>query len=148
MPGLADIANGLRVPYSTTIYAVSGDDTSGIIGILYPSGQFLLKANSQDVSLYWNHEVIPYYFQYEDKDKNKHIGASAWQGGVLTWNGRAGDITVAVERKAEVRESSLDIIQTKNGPFGSLYVNQREMDVVVNERREDTNQLSPIERAA
>lgn len=45
--GLFEVSLGLRPPYPVTIYKVSGDSASGVMGLLQPDGTFLKKAESQ-----------------------------------------------------------------------------------------------------
>lgn len=45
--GLFEVGLGLRPPYPVTIYKVSGDSASGVMGLLQPDGTFLKKAESQ-----------------------------------------------------------------------------------------------------
>ena len=44
--GLLDVALGRRKPYPETIYRVSGDSTSGVVGVLNPDGTLLVKART------------------------------------------------------------------------------------------------------
>lgn len=44
--GLLDVVLGTRPTAPTTIYKVSGDSASGVMGILFPDGRFLVKAQS------------------------------------------------------------------------------------------------------
>lgn len=44
--GLLDVILGTRPIAPTTIYKVSGDSASGVMGILFPDGRFMVKAQS------------------------------------------------------------------------------------------------------
>lgn len=45
--GLRDVVRGRTPLVPTTIYATAGDSTSGVVGLLFPNGQFLVKSSSK-----------------------------------------------------------------------------------------------------
>lgn len=58
VPGLADIAEGFRPLYPMTVYVISGDDASGIAGMVYPSGGFLPTPAPTRTAAYWGDDFV------------------------------------------------------------------------------------------
>jgi hypothetical protein len=73
VPGLAEVSMGFRPPYPVTVYQISGDDTSGIAGLLYPNGEFhpvLPSRRGQPTECYDDSEPL---------NRIKH-GTISWDG--------------------------------------------------------------------
>lgn len=51
--GLYDVARGRFPDVPTTIYLVSGDNASGVLGLLFPDGTFMCKKTSR-----WGQDVV------------------------------------------------------------------------------------------
>lgn len=68
--GLEDVALGRWVPAPTTVYLIRNNDRSGVMGVLYPEGEFLLKARSTTGST----------IQGRDDDKIPYEGQIVWDG--------------------------------------------------------------------
>lgn len=46
--GLRDLARGRTTMYPVTIYRISGDNSSGVVGVLYPDGKFVGKRSTRE----------------------------------------------------------------------------------------------------
>ena len=64
--GLKEVALGFQPPYLVTVYAISGDATSSIVGLLYPNGEFVPKSSSKTI-------------RYRDDD-DEVIATPVWSG--------------------------------------------------------------------
>lgn len=92
--GLIDVANGYRPYYPTTVYQVSGDDTSGIVGLLYPNGDFLIASTPGKAAQYWEFDETLGYKKIT-VDSKQYVVGDSWTRGEVTWDGSvAGSVNV------------------------------------------------------
>jgi hypothetical protein len=86
--GLSDVEDGLRTAIPLTIYHLSDDDTSGIAGLLMPSGEFIHTAPSSKVVKYWEFDETFKYERFVNPDTEEVIiKANSWTSGEVVWNG-------------------------------------------------------------
>jgi hypothetical protein len=81
--GLQDVREGYRPLFLTTVYQVSGDDTSGIAGLLYPDGQFKSSEPPAATQAYWDHTEVPRYAKRADG----RVVGNAWFEADVVWEG-------------------------------------------------------------
>jgi hypothetical protein len=99
--GVEDVEKGVRVAYPTTIYNLSGDDTSGIAGLLYPSGEFAQATEPPTTQRYWEHEETLRYVQVEGELNEAglpRVVGDSWREGEVVWS---GDVAGSIEPNAE-----------------------------------------------
>lgn len=97
--GLADVADGVIVLYPTTVYEVTNDDTSGIAGLLLPSGQFIPKAPRHREARYWEFSETDRYVRDATTGR---VSGDSWRRSHLAWSGQAGAIRHNVTMKTDV----------------------------------------------
>lgn len=124
VPGLAEVALGYRPAVLTTVYNVSGDDTSGIAGMLWPSGEFTPLPKPRIG------EVISYID--DDEPLNRHKKAQ------ICWDGNVGyEIEIATPVKVRI-----EIPPSKDTESTRRYVARAKHETcIVNRRRVDRNEL-------
>ena len=88
VPGLAEVAAGYRPVYPMTVYNVSGDDTSGVAGLLKPDGEFIPVRRAPATQRYWEFDETLKYDPVEAREGSpqRAIGNS-WTEGEVVWNG-------------------------------------------------------------
>jgi hypothetical protein len=147
--GLIDVEMGYETPYPVTVYAVAGDDTSGIVGLLMPSGEFIPKAGVVVTARFWEFDETLTYEKVLDADGQPVMQpnpwgdkpcnltkANSWDEGEVLWNGRAGDIQPRQSMIAEVNTF------TDEDELVKTVVRTEKKAVVVNRRLNDTNALT------
>lgn len=96
--GLADVAKGFKPNVPTTVYQVTGDDTSGIVGLLYPNGEFLPTPAPRRKATYWEHEETLSYKTIEGHDGKPRVVGDSWRTDEVLWDGSvAGSVNVLGE---------------------------------------------------
>ena len=143
VPGLIDVMSGLKVLYPTTIYQTSGDDTSGVAGMLMADGEFVAAALPKSSAEYWEFDETLAYNPVLDEEGNQihytddynerftKVAADSWTEGEVVWD---GSVTNSVNPFA--------IDGDEKGP-----VNRREWDVALTGEWETTGELwKAIER--
>lgn len=89
--GITEVELGLRPLVPTTVYNVSGDDSSGIAGLIHPNGEFVRTAKALTSQRYWNFDET---YLYKKLDDGRVVGYS-WARVEVLWDGSvAGDIDV------------------------------------------------------
>jgi len=87
------VASGYLPPYPVTVYTVDGDDTSGIAGMLFPSGEFIPVPGPR------RHDVWAWD---EHLGRRVNLGRAVWTGSVagsINPNGRDGDKEGPINRR-------------------------------------------------
>jgi hypothetical protein len=99
--GLEDIAKDVRVAYPTTIYNLTGDDASGVAGVLFPNGDFIAALPPRKVAAYWEFDETLAYEQVEGELNEAGTGprvvGDSWTLGEVLWD---GSVVGAVELHA------------------------------------------------
>jgi hypothetical protein len=90
--GVEDVHRGARVAYPTTIYNVSGDDTSGVAGLLMADGEYRPAAASRvgEQELYWEFdETLGYEKVPGEKtpEGTPRVVGNSWTTGEVVWDG-------------------------------------------------------------
>jgi hypothetical protein len=140
--GLSDVAAGYRPAYPVTVYQLSGDDKSGIAGLLFPSGQFLPVQPQRTTQRYWDHtetyryETVENLHYSEVNPGETRVVGNSWDEAEVLWDGTSGLITLNVERETEVFEQ---IGQKANGSMTVLKGTLQKVKTHV--REHDTNSL-------
>jgi hypothetical protein len=96
VPGLRDVKAGARFPFPVTVYNISGDDTSGIAGLLMPDGEFKPTQAPLTRQRYYNFDSVPDYPRNPDYDgvNGRPVMGDAWVEAEVVWDGSAaGSIT-------------------------------------------------------
>lgn len=152
--GKSDVEMGYRPAYPVTVYAVAGDDTSGIIGMLMPDGEFKPKAEAIGTAEYWEYDETLHYNKVLDAEgqpivvdgpygRKYHLTkADSWTEGEVIWNGRAGDVTPQLNMIADV--SMFEEDGTGEEVEGELktFIGNKKTAVIVNRRLNDTNAMT------
>lgn len=94
VPGLAEVAAGWRPLYPTTIYNVSGDDSSGVAGLLKPDGEFIAVKAKLATQRFWEHEETDRYVEVTVPSDSPYplstrIVGDSWREGEVVWDGSA-----------------------------------------------------------
>jgi len=137
--GLSDVVAGYRPSYPVTVYQLSGDDTSGIAGLLFPSGEFRPVTGPKKMTDYWEpDETLAYEPHYYENETPPRWGAKAnsWTKGEVLWDGTAGHIDNNVEMETEV---FVTIQQQKSG---TVFVKGLKAKVTPHVRSEDINSVT------
>lgn len=139
--GLSDVMSGKRVLVPTTVYEVSNDDTSGVAGLLFPSGEFIAKAPNRSTARYWEFEETDRYSQ----DERGRVSGYSWRTGELVWTGHAADIEPNVEFEADIYETVE--LKTRINAEGDTVmtpyvVHKKSQMVVAHKRGEDRNAMT------
>lgn len=98
--GVADVSAGYLPSFPITIYNISGDDTSGIAGLLRPNGEFVRTnppLTSQD---YWEFDETHFYQTNPFKvlESDRIAVGNSWSMGSVFWDGSvAGDISLELD---------------------------------------------------
>lgn len=93
--GVADLASGSligKVSVPTTIYNVSGDDTSGIAGLLKPDGEFIATAAPRRTAAFWEFDETLRYEKVEPQPPAnarfaRRARGNSWTSGEVLWDG-------------------------------------------------------------
>jgi hypothetical protein len=119
VPGLADVAMGWRPSSPTTVYQVSGDDTSGIAGRMTPDGVF--------------HPCLPSNVGKETYclDESQPLARDQW--GTIAWD---GIVTGTIENGVHVERR---VVTYPNGRGQKAHVEVEHN--IVNRRTHDPNEL-------
>lgn len=145
--GLNDVAEGIRVNVPTTVYEVSGDDTSGVAGLLFPSGEFIAKEVNRPTQKYWEFDETLKY-EKVGAERNEaglpRVQGNSWTEGEVIWNGHAAPVDHAITMKTDVyveveqkEKTNVDGETTLNP-----YVVSRIEEVTVNRREPDKNSIT------
>lgn len=104
VPGLAELAAGLVLMVPTTIYNISGDDTSGVAGVGFPDGTFIAAQPPKTTTRFWDFDETHEYVELADG----RVVGNSWRIGEVVWDGSAvGSIhpdTLAGEDGDKLRE--------------------------------------------
>lgn len=121
--GMTDVMAGLKVAYPTTIYQISGDDTSGVAGLLMANGEFIAAQGSRigAQQRYWEFEETDRYITTAD---GRVVGDS-WREGEVVWDGAV--------------TGSINPFATDGDEKGP--VNKREWDVALTGEWQTTGEL-------
>lgn len=105
VPGLAEVAAGVRFAVPTTIYAISGDDTSGVAGLLMPDGDFIPVQAPKRTQRFWEFDETLKFEPVLDDQGNRipvqgpygktylATKGNSWTEGEVVWDGSvAGSI--------------------------------------------------------
>ena len=137
--GLEDIEKDYRPLYPVTVYQLSGDDTSGIAGLLFPSGEFRPVPTPRTIADYWEFDETLKYEQVPGEltpEGTPRVVGNSWTTGEVHWDGCAGVITNHVEMVTDIEVSSVQ--QTK----GTLFVKSIKAKVIPHVRKKDINSLT------
>lgn len=143
--GVQDVVNGLVVNVPTTIYEVSGDDTSGVAGLLLPSGEFIAKAPARSAQKYWNFdETLRYRAKREGESGARDVVGDSWTQGEVVWDGHAAPVAHGVEMTTDVyvEVEQKTRINAEGEETNTPMVIRKIEDVKVNVRDKDTNALT------
>jgi len=88
--GLEDVARGHRVKYLTTVYNVSGDDSSGIAVMLYPDGEFVAVNPPKTEASFWEFDETLAYERYVDESGKERVRGNSWTTAPVVWDGSVG----------------------------------------------------------
>lgn len=88
VPGLSDVQQGIQVNVPTTVYNTSGDDASGVAGVLMPSGEFVQASSSKvnRLTKFWEFDETLRYVTKVEGDTKRVVGDS-WRGAQVVWDG-------------------------------------------------------------
>jgi hypothetical protein len=120
--GLADVARGLKTLYPITIYNLSGDDTSGVAGMLMPDGTFVAAPKPVTEAWFWEHEETDSYIPMPNGakwDPTRKAFAHSWRKGEVVWDGSA------------VGSLDFDALDGEEGDFQRQRVFRRNRDVSI-----------------
>jgi hypothetical protein len=142
--GLADVDAGFKPLYPVTVYQLSGDDTSGIAGLLMPSGDFLPVPEAPPrIQRYWEFDETLKYEAVE----NTHISdinpgatrvvGNSWTEGETVWDGTSAKIDTLVEMETEVNENA-----RFDHAKGTMFNKAFKVKVTPHVRRADINSLT------
>lgn len=140
VPGLAEVAAGVRFSVPTTIYVVSGDDTSGVAGVLLPSGEFIKAASLVQKSRFFEFSETDRYVQVVDVDQDgnyfrRRVIGDSWREGEVVWNGGVnGSVDPLSLDGSDVPEEQED--EPRFGP-----INRRTWEVNLTGPRQTTGEL-------
>lgn len=93
VPGLAEVEAGYRPPYPVTVYNLTGDDTSGVAGLLMPDGTFLAAPRPRAFQWFWEHEETDRYEKVLNRFSNPsnesvfRVVGDSWRVGRVVWDG-------------------------------------------------------------
>lgn len=97
--GRSDVLAGAEVLVPTTVYEVTGDDASGVAGILFPTRAFTEASPEKLTAKYWESDETLKYEVTVDADLNDpskpvvRVIGNSWARGEVVWNGTvAGSI--------------------------------------------------------
>jgi hypothetical protein len=148
--GLADVDAGYRPLYPVTVYQISGDDTSGIAGMLFPDGRFLEASEQRKTARFWEFDETLRYEPVLDAEGKRIpvlgpygktyllVKGDSWTEGEVVWDGSSGPIMPLVEMDTEVEVAAS---QKANGKMFVRRLTLVKATVVVHRRLEDTNSL-------
>lgn len=92
--GIMDLGTSRgRVAYPTTVYQTSGDDTSGIAGIIYPSGEFVAVEPPRKTQRFWEFDETLTYEKVEGELNEAglpRVRGNSWTSGEVVWDGSVG----------------------------------------------------------
>ncbi len=137
--GYEDVKAGYRPLYPVTVYLLGGDDTSGIVGLLFPSGEFIPTLEAKTSTPYWEftetlkYEKVPGEVTPEGTPRVK---GNSWTEGEVLWDGVAGEIEPHVDMFTEVE------VKTTQKGTGTVFVKAMKAKVAPHVRREDINALT------
>lgn len=106
--GLESVRTGFRPLYPVTVYQLEGDDTSGIAGILYPSGNFFPVVKPRHVAKFWEfdetlkYEEVPNTHFSDINPGPTRVVGNSWTAGEVLWDGVAAEIDTLVPMEAEI----------------------------------------------
>lgn len=97
--GLSDVERGVRVNVPTTVYQISSDDTSGVIGVLFPSGKFIRASDPRvgQHALYWEFDETLRYETVVGYDGESRVVGNSWTTGEVVWD---GGVAGSIDNKA------------------------------------------------
>jgi hypothetical protein len=110
--GLESVRTGFRPLYPVTVYQLEGDDTSGIVGILYPSGNFIPVVKPRHVAKFWEfdetlkYEAVPNLHVSDINPGLTRVVGNSWTAGEVLWDGVAAEIDTLVPMETEVHVSA------------------------------------------
>lgn len=124
--GLADVAAGHRPLFTTTVYNISGDDTSGIAGLLYADGTFVPSPAPRTRARYWVHEETLAYV----KTPEGRVVGDSWVLGEVLWDGSVvGSIAPASAEGLEEEDGSRPMVHVRewDGSLGTEWITTGEL---------------------
>jgi hypothetical protein len=137
--GIEDVETGYRPAYPVTVYQVSGDDTSGIAGMLFPNGDYLEATEQRTRAKYWEfdetlkYDLIPGELTPEGTPR---VIGNSWTEGEVVWDGTSGPIQPFVEMVAEIHSH---VVQQAKG---TMFIQSTKAKVSPHVRLEDFNSLT------
>jgi hypothetical protein len=89
--GLRDVGH-TKVSVPTTVYQKSGDETSGVAGLLFPDGKFIeaSKPRVGTQALYWEFDETLAYEQIPGEvtpEGTPRVVGNSWRTGEVVWDG-------------------------------------------------------------
>lgn len=118
VPGLAEVAAGWRPVYPMTVYNVSGDDTSGVAGLLKPDGEFIPVKRTRRTAAYWEFdETLKYEITVEAHPEDEgrpvaRVRGNSWTSGEVLWDGSvAGHIDLRAQSGEEGDEERTQVFR-------------------------------------
>jgi hypothetical protein len=125
--GLADVAAGYKPLFTTTVYQISGDDTSGIAGLLYADGTFVPSPAPRQKARYWVHEET---LRYVKDPETGRVSGDSWVEGEVLWDGSVvGSINPASAEGLEEEDGSRPAVHVRefDGSLGTEWITTGEL---------------------
>lgn len=117
--GYEDVKAGYRPLYPVTVYLLAEDDTSGIVGILFPSGEFIPTIEPRKVTAYWEFDETLKYVAIPGAvtpEGTPRVVGDSWTYGEVLWDGCASEIEPHVDMVTEVE------VRSSQKGSGTLFV--------------------------
>lgn len=137
--GFEDVQSGHRPLYPETVYLLGGDETSGIIGLLFPNGDFIPTLEPKVTAKYWEfdetlkYEAIPGEMTPEGTPR---VIGNSWTEGEVLWDGCAGEIEPHVDMTTEIE------VRSSQKDKGTMFVKTMKATVSPHIRRQDINAIT------
>lgn len=130
VPGLAEVAAGWRPVYPMTVYNVSGDDTSGVAGLLKPDGEFIPVKRTRRIAAYWEFDETLKYEPVEPQEGSlQQARGNSWTSGEVLWDGSvAGHIDLRAQTGEEGDEERTQVFRrTKSASLTGEWITKGAM---------------------
>lgn len=106
VPGLAEVAAGWRPAYPVTVYNISGDDTSGVAGLLKPDGEFIPVRRKRATARYWEFDETLKYEAVEPREGSPQLAqGNSWAEGDVLWDGSVAGHIDLLAKSGEANDS-------------------------------------------